>query len=207
MTKTSSSLWVAVVVCASVAAGAQYRAVVDEPVPVLPSHAYIVLTPANAEPVSIPVLPSADLDAVGLCVALERAVPLRDWIDTIQHVATQEFALDAQPAAFQLSRQALFAALHEHYGGSVHALHEAALRLSGTIRQGIRELGILFGSEKHLRVQHARLGVFSGVPVVHFAHEASVSAYLANLGEWESLQTELLQVIPHRRQLEWPIHP
>jgi FkbM family methyltransferase len=59
----------------------------------------------------------------------------------------------------------------------------------------LKEAGADFGSNGHLRVQAVRLGLCDGVPLVFFKHEQSVSAALENVGEWESWQTELLQLM------------
>ena len=62
------------------------------------------------------------------------------------------------------------------------------------LRRLVADLGVTFGSRRHLRVQRTRLGVLEGVPLVLFAHESSVSKSLWRYGEWESHQTELLQL-------------
>jgi hypothetical protein len=39
-------------------------------------------------------------------------------------------------------------------------------------------MGVVFGSQQHLRVQYQRLGLCEGVPLVSFTHEAAVSDML-----------------------------
>jgi hypothetical protein len=58
----------------------------------------------------------------------------------------------------------------------------------------LRKEFVAFGSRKHLRLQWAAVGVYAR-PMVHFVHENTVSGLLNEVGEWEGLQTELLQAL------------
>ena len=142
---------------------------------------------------SFKVLPSADFDAIGLCLAMEKHIPFPDLVRTVRALASRSLSEQVEPLRLELPRGLLQSTL-EDCGGSVRALHEQVLRFSSALREGVSKLSVTFGSQKHLRVQHARLGRFNGVPIVHFAYEFSVSSTLHRDGEWESLQTELLQV-------------
>jgi FkbM family methyltransferase len=61
------------------------------------------------------------------------------------------------------------------------------------MKKQLRDAAVVFGSREHLRLQHAQIGREVGVPFVHLRYDAVGHFDLHLRGEWESVQTMLLQ--------------
>lgn len=79
------------------------------------------------------------------------------------------------------------------FGPTIAELEAAVDTVAGQLRANYRTTFTEFGPAGCLRIQYARLGSASGVPFIHFSHEDTVGSLLHQQGEWENLQTELLQ--------------
>ena len=80
--------------------------------------------------------------------------------------------------------------------GGPEALHSSMLLASHDLRSPLYQASssASFSSAPHVQLRYAQLGVsYPGVPFLNLIREDSVSLHLRVLGEWECLQTTLLQ--------------
>jgi predicted O-methyltransferase YrrM len=73
------------------------------------------------------------------------------------------------------------------------ALNTATQSRVQAMKKQLRDAAVLFGSNKHLRLQHARIGEERGVPFAHLRYDCIGNSDLHPRGEWETMQTILLQ--------------
>jgi FkbM family methyltransferase len=81
-----------------------------------------------------------------------------------------------------------------YYGYDIERMSADVAEGSRRMRQAtVASQSRPWNGTEHLQLRYAKLGRVSGVPFINLVHENIVSDRLRTFGEWESLQTELLQ--------------
>ena len=79
------------------------------------------------------------------------------------------------------------------FNGSIVNLALASRALEEQLRAAIATQTANITAAPHTQARFAKLGQHTGVPFINLVNEDSVSLHMRMFGEWESLQTELLQ--------------
>ena len=140
--------------------------------------------------------PADDINALALRVSLTLSLLNRVDEETMAALGPafdllQEEVVDSQRGF--IVPVGIYEIMLAEYNNSVDVLAHEVEMVASKLRGAIATQTANITAAPHTQARFAKLGQHTGVPFINLVNEDSVSLHMRMFGEWESLQTELLQ--------------